>query len=373
MIECPTCGNRDQRYFHAGSSKVYCRKCIMFASGAEKHDARDWVFGDEEYLLEFPLTEHQKSASRQIVANAFSRDVLVDAVCGAGKTELVLETIQSALKNRKKVGWAIPRRQVVLELKERLTNIFTHLNVVAVCQGHTEITDGDLILCTTHQLHRYRQRFDVLILDEPDAFPYKGNAMLEHFAQKACVGNMIYLTATPDTKMLDRVKQGVMAHVQLYSRPHGHPLAEPKITVLPSWLCFYALLRRIRNNRQWLIFVPTRKLASRLSRILKVDYITSESENKESIIECFRLRKRRLLIATTILERGVTFEDIDVIVLFADHPVFDTASLIQISGRVGRSFRYPKGECLFLSRSQSTSVKACVRKIQDANRSAFGV
>jgi competence protein ComFA len=184
---------------------------------------------------------------------------------------------------------------------------------------------------------------------------------------------MIYLTATPDNKMLDRVKQGVMTHVQLNVRPHGHPLTEPKITVLPSLLCFYVLLRCIRNNRQWLIFVPTRKLATWLSKILNVDYITSESENKESIIERFRMKKQRLLIATTILERGVTFEDIDVIVLFADHPVFDTASLIQISGRVGRSFRFPKGECLFLSKSQSVAVKSCVRKIRDANRSVFGV
>ncbi len=346
----------------------------MFISGVEKQQhEQNWMYGDEEYRLDFPLTEYQMSVSHQIMTYAFSRDVLVEAVCGAGKTELVLETIQKALKNGKKVGWSIPRRQVVLELKDRLKNIFNHLKVVAVCQGHTDLTDGDLILCTTHQLYRYRQKFELLILDEPDAFPYKGNEMLEHFAQKACVGHMIYLTATPDAKMLGRVKQGVMAHVVLNARPHGHPLVEPKTLVLPSMLCFYVMFRCIRQDRRWLIFVPTRKLAIWLSRILKVEFITSESENKESIIERFRLRKQRLLIATTILERGVTFEEINVIVLFADHPVFDTASLIQISGRVGRSFQFPKGECLFLSRSQSAAVKACIRKIQDANRSVFGV
>ena len=37
-----------------------------------------------------------------------------------------------------------------------------------VCGGHTEVTDGDLIICTTHQLYRYYRAFDLLILDEPD-------------------------------------------------------------------------------------------------------------------------------------------------------------------------------------------------------------
>ena len=286
---------------------------------------------------------------------------------------MVLGAIEDALLACKKVGWAIPRRQVVLELKDRLVAFFPSLDVVAVCQGYTDKTDGDLILCTTHQLYRYKDWFDLLILDEPDAFPYKGNDMLANFARNACRGKMIYLTATPDRKLIEDVEKGRLAWVQLNARPHGHPVIVPKVKLLPSIICLLSLLYRVRDNRRWLIFVPTRKIAKTLAMFLHVDYLTSQSEQKEKIIDRFRNLEKRILISTTILERGVTFEDIDVIVLFADHPVFDTASLIQISGRVGRSFQFPKGECIFLSRSKTLAVGECLRKVQEANRSVFGV
>ncbi len=374
MNVCPICSNRDSRYFFVGTRGEYCRKCVMFLSSVEAESGkRDWNYGDEQYLLDYPLTVHQQTASDQIKGKVALGDVLVEAVCGAGKTELVLGAIEDALLARKKVGWAIPRRQVVLELKERLSKAFPSLKVIGVCQGYTEKTDGDLILCTTHQLYRYRDWFDLLILDEPDAFPYKGNDMLASFARNACRGMMIFLTATPDVKLISDVKQGRMALVQLNARPHGHPVIVPKVWIMPSAVCFFYLLHLVRDSRRWLIFVPTRKIARLLAWFLQTDYLTSESEGKETIIERFRTNEKRMLVATTILERGVTFEGIHVVVLFADHPVFDEASLIQISGRVGRSFHFPRGDCIFLSRSKSSAVFDCLKKIQDANRSVFGV
>ena len=66
------------------------------------------------------------------------------------KTELVVLSIAKMLKEGKKVCFAIPRRQVVLELRERLAQYFPKAKVTAVCGGHTAVTDGDLIICTTH-------------------------------------------------------------------------------------------------------------------------------------------------------------------------------------------------------------------------------
>ena len=80
-------------------------------------------------------------------------DVLLYCVCGAGKTELVVTSIAKMLREKKKVCFAIPRRQVVLELRDRLAQYFPHAKVIAVCGGHTSITDGDLIICTTHVVH----------------------------------------------------------------------------------------------------------------------------------------------------------------------------------------------------------------------------
>jgi competence protein ComFA len=130
------------------------------------------------YEMSYQLTDRQKECSRKILDYSQNKDVLVYAICGAGKTELVLETIQHALEHKKKVGIAVARRQVVLQLYERLSKIFSSIKVVAVCEGFTDDCEGHLIISTTHQLFRFHKMFDILILDEPDAFPFSQDETL---------------------------------------------------------------------------------------------------------------------------------------------------------------------------------------------------
>lgn len=167
---CPRCLNEDPKYFYRGSKGVYCRRCIAYGRvlvddtfGEENEEVPLEV--DAEYHLDFELTKEQKELSHELMLRAQREDVLVHAVTGAGKTELVMETIREFLKQGKRVGIAIPRRQVVVEIGERMAKAFTKLHVVYVCGGHSEEKEGDLIVCTTHQLYRYYQYFDLLILD----------------------------------------------------------------------------------------------------------------------------------------------------------------------------------------------------------------
>ena len=76
--------------------------------------------------------------------------------------------------------------------------------------------------------------------------------------------------------------------------------------------------------------------------------IHSQTKEKDEILDQFRQKGLDVLVCTTLLERGITVPSVQVIVCQADHAVFTSASLIQIFGRVGRSFDDPtgKGVCL---------------------------
>ena len=81
----------------------------------------------------------------------------------------------------------------------------------------------------------------------------------------------------------------------------------------------------------------------------------------------FRRRELRVLVTTTILERGVTIPRSDVFVLDADAPLFDEASLEQMAGRAGRSKDDPHGRVYFCAPHATRAQRAAIRQIREMN------
>lgn len=377
-MKCPRCLNTDESYFYKGSKGWYCRKCISFKrvmieESMEEEQLAGITENSEVYALKYPLTEKQLEISVKCIEVLNNSDCLITAVCGAGKTEIMVGVIGWYLKRRKKVCFAIARRQVVLEVAERLQSYFKNASVVPVCGGHTTITDGDLIVCTTHQLYRYTKAFDLLILDEPDAFPFKGSDVLHGIAETAVRGRTVYLTATPDEILKKRVQEGTLIELVLNQRPHGKPVPVPKIVINFSFLLPLILCVWIKKHVEHpcIVFVPSIALASTLSSFLKLfydcTYVTSKEEDRDVIIEKFRQKKSGVIVATTVLERGVTIPDADVCVYHADNTAFDEAALIQMAGRAGRNFLNPYGDVLFLCKVKSDLCEKCREEIERAN------
>ncbi len=378
-MKCKRCLNEDESWFYKGSKGWYCRKCISFGRVLIEEDMRSvglsTVEDCGEYTLKYPLTKDQKIIAAKLLHHISTSDVLVQAVCGAGKTEIVIPTISEYLLSHKKVCFAISRRQVVLEVAERLQGYFINMKVVAVCGGHTDVLDGDLIVCTCHQLYRYYQAFDLLILDEVDAFPYAGNVVLANIARTSCRGNIIYLTATPDEELKNRCENGTLVCLKLNRRPHGKPIPVPRKKIAPIWIDFLFLCHWIKThkNHPRIVFFPTIRMAVCFGKVfgvfMKCYVCTSKTEERDAVIEKFRKEGNGILFCTTVLERGVTFPHTDVCVFQANHSVFNEASLIQMAGRAGRDFNDPTGDVLFLCDEKSDAVDQCIMSIEEANLS----
>jgi competence protein ComFA len=75
-----------------------------------------------------------------------------------------------------------------------------------------------------------------------------------------------------------------------------------------------------------------------------------------------------MLLTTTILERGVTFPNIDVAVVGAEDDLFSESALVQIAGRAGRSKDYPKGAVMFFHYGKTEAMFKARRQIQSMNR-----
>lgn len=85
-------------------------------------------------------------------------------------------------------------------------------------------------------------------------------------------------------------------------------------------------------------------------------------------VDNFRRGQIQLLVTTTILERGVTFNHVWVIVVQADDKIYNTSSLVQIAGRVGRSKTDPTGLILFCYQKYTSSLRNAMKQIREMNK-----
>lgn len=317
--------------------------------------------------MNYSLTKTQQKASLEVLQYVKNnQNVIINAVCGAGKTELVYKSIEYMLNQNKIIGFAIPRKDVVIEIYNRLKKDYPNVEILCVYGGHTNKLDSQIVVLTTHQLFRYKKYFDLLILDEADAFPYKGNIMLENFLKDSVKGSIVYLSATINNEILKNTKNVVYVN----RRYHNYDLPIPKVIKI-NVFNKYKILNQIismQNNKPVLIFVPTIKEGIVLQSKIKIPFVYSTLKDKQQLIEKFKSQKINRLITTSILERGVTFKDVQVIVFNANNSMFDEATLIQISGRVGRKLDAPKGNIYFLTTSKSKSINTCIRKLKIKNQ-----
>lgn len=393
------------------STHLYCRNCIQMGRVSACEHFYEWAGPEPEWsnhehpcAWEGELTRHQKLAADAIdLVMKQNGNLLVHAVCGAGKTEMLFQGIASSLQQGKRICLATPRADVVRELLPRFQQAFPNVTVQALYGGSTDKTgDGQLILATTHQLLRFYHAFDVLIIDEIDAFPYHADPMLHVASEKAkkpiCAS--IFLTATPRQKEKRQIAAKTLAHVFVPVRFHGQPLPVPAAKLcfglkkqlrkgsLPKGLLQWLNNRR-NPTRQVLLFLPTVMLADRLQeeaqqalrplarKILPkreaetlITTVHAADKDREAKVQAFRNRKIAIILTTTILERGVTFPSVDVAILDSSHDVFDEAALVQIAGRAGRSPADPTGEVVFFHEGRSDAMDKAVRAIQDMNKRA---
>jgi len=363
-----------------------------------------WDSAPTPLTWEGKLSPLQQEAAEIVVSSIQSsqNELLLWAVCGAGKTEMLFLGVAEALKTGKRVCLASPRTDVVRELLPRFKEAFSETDVQALYGGSPDkIADSQLILATTHQLLRFRNAFDVLIIDEVDAFPFHNDPMLHKASVNARKpsGSTIYLTATPRRKHIRRINRDQLPHHFIPCRFHGYPLPVPKPQYciflskaiqkgLPPQSFFKWLEHRSNPERQLLIFVPTIKLAAKIHGSIEnlllrsgwihsreeLESVHSEDPLREEKILSFRSRRIQIMITTTILERGVTFPSVDVAVIDAGHEVFDDAALVQISGRAGRSSSDPKGEVIFFHIGMTDAMERAIHSIETMNkRGGFGI
>lgn len=403
-LYCQRCGN--QSYFaenicNCGQPCHYCLQCLNFGKLRTcdllyhlptSEVKADWATPHSYLAWDGQLSVQQARASKEICQTyQAGGQRLVWAVTGAGKTEMIFQAVDLALMEGKKVALATPRIDVANELTPRFKAAFPTIPI-QLLHGQSEeaYANHPLTICSTHQLIRFKEAFDLLIIDEIDAFPYDGDPMLYAASQRAVKtqGAQILLTATPNAGQERAIKDGRISVSILPARYHRHSLPVPVHKWVGDWQRSIhqgkvpAIFRRILNQllnkqRRILIFMPNIELMLAFVKICRqffADYkfesVSAKDPDRIQKVQAMREGAYDFLFSTTILERGVTFANIDVIVLGSEDQTFTTAALVQISGRVGRKPKWSTGNIYFLHYGKTKASIAAIKQIKDLNRQA---
>ncbi|MCW8104117.1 helicase-related protein [Lactobacillus mulieris] len=391
---CQRCGSYCNTKI-AGET-LYCRACIGLGRVSENdylvRDLGNKSYSKQNDLLTWSgnLTARQAKVSQEI-CYAFKKrqDHLVHAVTGAGKTEMLFDCLKLCLEAGLRACIATPRIDVVNELYPRISSAFSKIKIGKYHgREYKDYEAEQLIICTTHQLLKFYHAFDLLIIDEVDSFPYTPSPML-HFGANNAVktnGMKLYLTATPPDDLLEKIKHKKITVSLLNRRFHGGLLPVPKEKLfLKPFLkkkqlnkhLLKQIILVIKAGHPLLLFVPrineipvyleALKACHQLKEMV-IKGVHAADEARIDKVQEFRDKKIDILITTTILERGVTFKHVWVIIVAADDAIYTRASLIQIAGRVGRSSDDQDGLVLFCYHKYTLPIRQAISEIKRMNR-----
>lgn len=387
---CQRCATTIKPHWLLVDGATYCWACANLGRLSSQDvlltipEPRAYEIEPEPCVWTGTLTPaQQRVADEQIKALENGVSHLTYAVTGAGKTEMLFPMLTYALQAGKRVAIVSPRVDVIVELAPRIRAAFITDFVTLYGDSPDDYRYTQLVLASTHQLLRFKQAFDVIVIDEVDAFPYAENPQLIGALHQATAlhGSHFYLTATPSSLLLREVRRRQMAISLLPRRFHGNPLPNFTIRRVGEWhkkmpRQLQQLLQTYQQTGQrFLLFVPS--IADLDTVLTMVHHGTPDmaiaathatDSNRQAKVQAMRDESLQALITTTILERGVTFPGIDVIILGADDAVFSQAALIQIAGRCGRSSSRPFGNVTAFVQERTQTLLAARSEINYLNQ-----
>ena len=177
--------------------------------------------------------------------------------------------------------------------------------------------------------------------------------------------------------ILDEYHSPGHAVLELRTRFHKNPIPIPETVIAFSPVQEILILKKLfeyrKKDKPCLVFAPTinqcENLFQKLNLLAKSGFfIHSKAENREQILSDFKKGKYKYLVTTSVLERGVTVKNLQVLVYHADEKrVYDSSTLIQIAGRAGRKMDAPSGEVIFYGEKGTNEMADAIKEIEFCN------
>lgn len=351
----------------------------LLALYAQRQRERGFSFPPEQWLerelagnFPFQETPDQKQAIKEVLQDMEKSRPMDRLVCGDvgfGKTEVALRAAFRAVLGKKQVALLAPTtilaRQHLDTFKSRLEKFSVKISLLSRLVAKSEqkkiiaqIQNGQVdILIGTHRLIQKDVSFKdpgLLIIDEEQRFGVKQKERLKALRHNV---DVLSLSATPIPRTLHLALSGLREISQITTPPQGR--LPVKNFLLPfnqktiKRAVEFELARHgqiyFLHNRVATIDLVVKKLKKFFpqARLARIHGRLKETELIRTIDD-FKNKKIDILVATTIIENGLDFPEVNTLIV-SDASRLGLAQAYQLRGRIGRAnqqafayFLYPK-------------------------------
>lgn len=348
--------------------------------------------------LPFSLTTAQQQVYQEIrhdMESVMPMNRLVQGDVGSGKTVVaalaLLKTVASGYQGAMMAPTEILAEQHYLSLCQMFEPLQIPVALLTGSQGKKEreqilqgIQRGETkIVVGTHALIQEGVQFHKLglsVTDEQHRFGVKQRAQLK---EKGYNPDVLVMTATPIPRTLAMTLYGDLDVSVIDTLPPGRkPIKTYWVTTQSTKKIFDLMGEKIAEGRQAYVVCPlveesekidlasATELAEKIQRQifpnLKVGLLHGRmrAQEKEEIMEDFRLGHTHILVSTTVIEVGVNVPNATTMVIW-DAERFGLAQLHQLRGRVGRGDH--QSYCVLVASPKSEEGRARMQIMQSTN------
>lgn len=320
-------------------------------------------------MIPFELTSAQKRVANEICRDLllpFAMNRLLQGDVGSGKTVVASIAIFASMLSNYQSALMVPTEILAQQHFKTLANLFENTPLkVGLLTSSTkpkerrllleQVANGDIhCLIGTHALIQedvQYQKLGLVIIDEQHRFGVQQRQLLK---QKASVGNVLYMSATPIPRTLSMTVFGEMDVSIIDELPAGRQEIQTKWvkdTEVEQVLQF--IQEQVKCGRQAYVITPLIEESEAIdlknaqetfaymqdwfgeSCKIALLHGKMKPQEKEEIMVAFSNNTVQVLISTTVIEVGVNVPNATIMVI-QDAERFGLSQLHQLRGRVGR-------------------------------------
>lgn len=364
----------------------------------------------------FVETDDQASAIAEVMAGMGSSKPMDRLICGDvgfGKTEVALRAAFKAAENGKQVALLAPTtilaNQHFHNFSSRLSKFPVRLALLTRLQNKKQqakilkdLTAGQIdILIGTHRLLSkdiYFKNLGLAIIDEEQRFGVKQKEKFKVWRNQTLPRDgersepfygvtsesygidILSLSATPIPRTLNLTLAGLRDISIISTPPPGRLPIKTFVEPFNKKTVAEAIARELARDGQVYYLhnrVKTIGLAAREIKKLapgaKLAFIHGRLPEKEliRIMDDFDAKKIDVLVATTIIENGLDFPNVNTLIV-ANATRLGLAQAYQIRGRIGRSHQQAFAYFLYNSKNLTDDAKARLDALQEAEALGSG-